>query len=99
MTAVAPTPIAANGHAPRRRPVRVEIDRHALVGQLMDQISLAEEARDANGASLQTVLRLPPGPWRQEMQAAHHFTHDRLTRLLSALREAAGTYDGRPDRA
>lgn len=85
--------------APSRRPVRVEIDRHELVGALMDQIALAEEAVDANGASLQQVLRLPVGPWRQEMQLAHIHTHDRLVALLAELRMAAGRFDGRPDRA
>lgn len=87
--AVRPT----NGHA-ARRPVHVEVPRAELVGRLMDFQTLAEEAIDANGASLQTVLRLPAGPWRDEMSVAHHATHDRLVALLMELRLSSGRYDG-----
>lgn len=72
----------------------VEIERHELVGLVMDAQALASAAIDANGYSLQTVLRLPSGPWRQEMQAAHHDTHKALVALLKELRMAAGRYDG-----
>lgn len=82
--------------ARNRRPVRVEIDCHKLVGELMEQQCLAIAAIEANGASLQQVLRLPAGPWRDEMSLAHHATHDALVALLSELRMAAGRYDGRP---
>ena len=84
---------ATNG---KRRPVEIAVERSELVGRLMDAASLAAEAITANGASLQTVQRLPAGPWRTEMQMAHHFTHDRLTALLSELRTACGVYDKSP---
>ena len=88
------TRLATNGH---RRPVRMEVDQHELVGLCMDLETLATEAITANGYSLQTVLRLPAGTWRTEMQTAHIDTHDRLVRLLNAARLAAGRYDGRPN--
>ena len=56
MTATAP--VRTNG---ARRPVRMEVDRHELVGLCMDLETLASEAIAANGYSLQTVMRLPPG--------------------------------------
>lgn len=84
---------AANGNG-TRRPVRVEIDRHELVGFVMDAQALAVAAIEANGYSLQTVQRLPAGPWRQEMSTAHHDTHKALTDLLAELRMAAGRWDG-----
>lgn len=89
-------PVRTNGHAPSRRPVRMEIDRHELVGRVMDQIALAEEAIDANAAAWQTTLRLPEGIWRDEMQAAHLYAHARLKALLKELRMSAGRYDGKP---
>lgn len=79
-----------------RRRVRIEVDRHELVGGLMDAQALAEEAIDANGASLEVVLRLPPGPWRDELQRAHIAAHDALKALLKQARLMAGTYDGLP---
>jgi hypothetical protein len=74
----------------------VTVERHALVGDLLDWQALVREALDANGYSLQTVLRLPAGPWRSEMQAAHIDIHDRLNNLLARLRTASATYDGKP---
>ena len=91
MTATAP--VRTNG---TRRPVRIEVSRSEVVGEFMDLETLASEAIAANGYSLQTVMRLPVGPWRTEMQTAHIDTHDRLTRLLNAARLAAGRYDARP---
>lgn len=88
-----------NGRKPGGPARTLTVPQAEIVGAVMDWQALAEEARDANGTSLQTVLRLPAGPWRDEMQAAHHFTHERLTALLRALRTAAGHYDGRPERA
>ena len=93
MTVQAPADPRTNG---KRRPVRIEISQADVVGEFMDLETLASEAIAANGYSLQTVLRLPPGTWRTEMQAAHIDTHDRLTRLLNAARLAAGRYDARP---
>lgn len=83
----------------KRRPVFVNVDRSELVGRFMDASSLATEAIRANGAALEVVLRLPAGPWRDELQHAHHFAHDRLVALLAELRVASGIYDGRPDGA
>lgn len=80
-------------NARRPRMHQVTVDRHALVGDLMDLEALAREAVHANGCSLATVLRLPAGPWRDEMQAAHHATHDALVALYNAARMAAGRYD------
>ncbi len=95
MTATLPARTHTNGSAPRR-PVLLEIPRSELVGSVMDWQCLAIAAIEANGASLPTVLRLPAGPWRDEMSIAHHATHDRLVALLAELRMAAGRYDGRP---
>lgn len=90
-----PAPVVPIESAPsRRRPVHISVPRHELVGRVMDQIALAEEAVVANGASLEQVLRLPAGPWRQELQIAHHATHDALVALLVELRMSAGRYDG-----
>lgn len=84
-----------NGKAATGGPRHViTVERHVLVGLFMDFEALASEAITANGYSLQTVLRLPAGPWRQEMQAAHIDTHERLVRLLNEARLAAGRYDG-----
>lgn len=97
MTVIA---LPTNGRAKPGGPRHViEVERHELVGRLMDLQSLAAEAIDANGASLQTVLRLPPGPWRTEMQMAHIATHEALVKLIAEVRMATGRYDGRPDRA
>ena len=92
MTATVTRP-ATNGH---RRPVRIEVSRSELVERICNWQALAEEAVDANGAALEQVLRLPAGPWRQELQLAHHHAHDRLVALLAELRYSAGIYDGRP---
>ena len=94
MTVTAAHP-ATNGKTGGPRHV-LTVDQHELVGMCMDLATLASEAIAANGYSLQTVMRLPPGTWRTEMQTAHHDTHDRLTRLLAAARLAAGRYDARP---
>jgi hypothetical protein len=85
-----------NGHKTGGPQLKLLVPQHELVGDVMDWQALAEEAIDANGASLETVLRLPPGPWRDELQRAHHYAHDRLLALLIELRMAAGKYDGRP---
>lgn len=94
MTAtVTPIRPSTNG----RRPIVLEVPQAELVGNLCDWQALAEEAVDANGAALQTTLRLPAGPWRDELQAAHIYAHDRLKALLTELRFAAGIYD-KPNR-
>lgn len=87
-----PRPAAEQRPGPRF----IRVNQGQLVHGLMDLETLATEAIAANGYSLQTVMRLPAGTWRQEMQAAHIDTHDRLVRLLTAARLAAGRYDGRP---
>jgi len=84
-------PVRTNGH---RRPVLIQVPRNEIVGHVLDWQALAEEAITSNGYSLQTVMRLPAGPWRQELQAAHIATHDRLVALLADLRMAAGRFDG-----
>lgn len=76
-----------------RRPVVIEVERHELVGRLMDEQALAVEAIEANGAALQLVLRLPPGPWRDELQRCHHDAHERLVALLASVRLATGVYE------
>ena len=76
-----------------RRPVVVAVPRAELVGRWMDVQGLTVRAIDANGASLQQVLRLPPGPWRDELMRAHHFAHDQLIEVLAAARMAAGVYE------
>ena len=83
-----------NTNGTKRRPVRIEVDRHALVGSVMDWQALAAAAVDANAAAWQTTLRLPEGVWRDEMQAAHLHAHEALKALLVELRMAAGRLDG-----
>ena len=75
-------------------PERITLPRAELVGNLMDLQVLAEEAIDANGASLQQVMRMPAGPWRDEMQRAHIAAHQSMKRLLIRARLGAGRYDG-----
>ncbi len=77
-----------------RRPVRLEVDRAELVERFMEAQALAASAIDANGYALQQVLRLPAGPWRSDLQRAHHEAHDRLVALISELRMAVGHFDG-----
>lgn len=81
--------------APARRPTRVAVDRHELVGELIDYQTLANDAMSANGAGLQMALRLPEGVWRSELQRTHHDVHDALVQLIARLRAAAGDYDRR----
>ncbi len=93
MTAtVAPIRPSTNG---TRRPVRIEVNQHELVGMCMDLETLATEAITANGYALQTVLGLLPGVIRSEAQRALIDTHERLVRLLDEARLAAGRYDQR----
>ena len=95
MTVVTRASAPTNGH---RRPVVVAVSRADLVGRWMDVQDLTVRAIEANGASLEQVLRLPPGPWRDELQRAHHFAHDQLIEVLAAARMAAGVYEGlRPE--
>lgn len=91
MTAAAPIPIAS-----RRRPTRVLIDRHELVGALLDWQALTQDAMVANGAALQLLMRQAPGASRDEAIRATHETHTALSGLLASLRRAAGDYDRRP---
>lgn len=93
-TDIAVTDRATNG---RRRPVLIEVDRHAVVGSLMDWQALAQEALFANGAALQILTGLERDALVYEAIRATHDTHARLTRLLADLRKQAGALDGRTD--
>lgn len=101
MTATATAPIPIERAPSRRRPVVIEITKAELVGDLMNAQARATTAIDANGFALEQVLRLPAGPWRSELQAAHIAAHDALVALLVELRLRTGIYEGiRPiDRA
>jgi DNA-binding FadR family transcriptional regulator len=79
-----------NGH---RRPVVIEVERHQLVGDLMDWQALAQEAMYANGAALQILTRLEPDAAVYEAIRATHDTHARLMQLLIHLRAIAGLFD------
>jgi hypothetical protein len=80
-----------NGH---RRPVRLEIDRHQLVGQVLDWQALAAEALVTNGAALAILDGFPRDALVYEAIRATHDTHARLMQLLADLRAAAGDLDG-----
>ena len=92
-TRIVTGPTNGNGHA-ARRPVRMEVDRHELVGQMLDFETLAHEALDEYGYALQSVCRLPAGPMAFEARDALKALYPRLTRLLNEARLAAGRYDG-----
>jgi hypothetical protein len=81
---------ATNGH---RRPVRIEVERHQLVGDLMDWQALAQEARDANGAALSIINRFERDAAVYEAMRCMHATHNNLAQLLAHLRAAAGLLD------
>lgn len=83
-----------NGH---RRPVQIAVDRHQLVGDLMDWQTLAREAMYANGAALQIINGFERDALVYEAIAATHDAHARLSRLVAVLRLAAGQLDGRTD--
>lgn len=82
-----------------RRPHVLEVPRAEIVGELMDLQTFATDAITANGAALQLVLRLPPGPWRDELQRTHHDAHDALSALREAIRTRTSTYEHAPARA
>lgn len=83
-----------NGKHAQPRPVRILVDRHQVVGQVMDWQAMAQEAMYANGAALQILIRLDGDPLVYEAVRATHDTHARLSRLISELRKAAGELDG-----
>lgn len=78
-----------------RRPVRIEVERHQLVGDLLDWQALAQEARDANGAALQILDGFERDAAVYEAIRCTHDVHARLMQLLIDLRVAAGRLDGR----
>jgi hypothetical protein len=88
---VATAPARTNGH---RRPVRLEVDRHELVGQVLDWQALAAEALLTNGAALALLDGFPRDALVYEAIRATHDTHARLMQLLADLRAAAGDLDG-----
>jgi len=93
MTATVARPKApTNG---QRRPVRIEVERHQLVGDLMDWQALATEAMYANGAALQILTHVDKDAAVYEAIRSVHDTHARLMQLLVHLRAAAGRLDGR----
>jgi hypothetical protein len=94
MTAlVRPPTTATNGN---RRPVRIEVDRHELVGRVMDWEALTFEALDANGATMLLLSHLSRDGVVYEAIAATQDTHERLFRLLNELKAIARELDGSP---
>jgi DNA-binding FadR family transcriptional regulator len=81
---------ATNGH---RRPTQVTVDRHALVGHVLDWQALTCEAMDANGTALQILCGLERDAAVYEAMRATHDTHARLMQLLTDLRAAAHELD------
>lgn len=92
MTATAP-PVkpTTNGS---RRPVRIEVDQHEWVGQVMDWQSFVREAMYANAAGLQILMRMEPkDAVVYEAMRAHHDVHNNLAQLLLHLQASAGLLD------
>lgn len=93
-----PTTTPTNGNG-SRRPVRIEIEQHELVGLCMDGDTLASEAAYANGATLQLLLTLPRDAAIEQAIVATHEAHEKLMALIRRMRTAAGHYDQRPNGA
>ena len=81
---------ATNGH---RRPALIEVQKHELVGDILDWQALAQEAMYANGAALQILTHVEPDVAIYEAIRATHDTHARLMQLLLHLRASAGLFD------
>lgn len=82
---------------PKRRrhnpPQLVALERHAIVGAVMDSIARVQDSIFANGAAIQLLRRMRPGPERNEALRAACDTHVVLSALLAELRAQVGELD------
>lgn len=92
-----PVPLPkANGRATA---TQITVDRHELVGSLMDMQALAAEGMTAVGEALRAIERLyealqGTSPRIKAIEHAVVAIHDRQTRLLNEATMLAGRYDG-----
>lgn len=75
-----------------RRP-RINVEQGQLMATCMNATALAREVIYANGAAVQNLQRLPPGPERDEAVRATHRVHDKAVQALNEWLTATDRYE------
>jgi hypothetical protein len=80
----------------RSGPAHIRVEKGRLIAFCMDAQTLTRELIDANGAAIQNLLHLPPGPERDEAVRATHRVHEKAVAALNEWLAATDRYEQTP---